>query len=121
MAVFADDQDGKLDFEIRLSIYDRLEAITIEAICKNVSDHDIVVNSLEPIRVVNSEGGMLNAPEVSRCLTNGSMYYDTGVMHEFGTPYEQHSDTGIKGLSPANMSLSSQHETVRSWWNAGLV
>ena len=120
MLVFADDQDGKLDFEIRLSIYDRVHAVTIEAICKNVSDHDIVVNSLEPIRVVSSEGGTLKAPEASRCLTNGSMYYDTGVMHQFGTPYEQHSDSGIKGISTANTSLSSNHETVRSWWNVGL-
>ena len=60
MLIFANDQDGKLDFEIRLSIYDRVHAVTIEAICKNVSDHDIVVNSLEPIRVVSSEGGTLN-------------------------------------------------------------
>ena len=120
MLIFAKDQDGKLDFEIRLSLYDRLQAVTIEAICKNVSDHDIVINSLEPVRVVNSEGGTLAAPGVSRCLTNGSMYYDTGVMHEFGTSYEQTSDTGIKGISPSNKSLSSQHETVRSWWNAGL-
>ena len=118
--IYATDQDGKLDFEIRLSLYDRLQAVTIEAICKNVSDHDIVINSLEPVRVVNSEGGTLEAPGVSRCLTNGSMYYDTGVMHEFGTPYEQKSDTGIKGLIPTNTSLSPQHETVRSWWNAGL-
>ena len=120
LLIFAKDQDGKLDFEIRLSLYDRLEAVTIEAICKNVSDQDIVINSLEPVRVVDSEGGTLEAPGVSRCLTNGSMYYDTGVMHEFGTPYEQKSDTGIKGIKPANKSLSSQHETVRSWWNAGL-
>ncbi len=120
MLIFANDQDGKLDFEIRLSLYDRPQAVTIEAICKNASDHDIVINSLEPVRVVASEGGVLSVPGVSRCLTNGSMYYDTGVMHEFGNPYEQHSDTGIKGLTPSNESLSSQYETVRSWWNAGL-
>ena len=120
MSIFAADQDGKLDFEIRLSLYDRVQAVTVEAICKNVSDRDILIHSLEPVRVVGSEGGTLTVPSVSRCLTNGSMYYDTGAMHEFGTPYEQHSDSGIKGVAAANKSLSSQHETVRSWWNAGL-
>ena len=120
MLIYATDQDGKLDFEIRLSLYDQLQTLTIEAICKNVSDQDIVIQSLEPIRVVDAEGGALNAPAVTRCLTNGSMYYDTGVMHEFGTSYEQKSDTGIKGIVPTNTSLSPQHETVRSWWNAGL-
>ena len=120
MLIYAADQAGKLDFEIRLSLHDQLQAVTIEAICKNVSDEDIVIQSLEPIRVVDAEGGALMAPDVTRCLTNGSMYYDTGVMHEFGTSFEQKSDTGIKGIVPTNTSLSPQHETVRSWWNAGL-
>ena len=99
MLIYATDQDGKLDFEIRLSLYDQLQAVTIEAICKNVSDQDIVIQSLEPIRVVDAEGGALNAPEVTRCLTNGSMYYDTGVMHEFGTSYEQKVGHGHQGYS----------------------
>ena len=120
MVIIAHDLDGELDFEMRLSLYDRLSAITFETICTNISPHGIALNSVEPLRLVNEEGGTFCVPGVSKCLTNGSMYYDTGTVHEFGTPYQQHADTGIKGIKPSNKSLSQQQETVRSWWNSGL-
>jgi hypothetical protein len=118
--IFSKDGKNNLDFEIRLSLYDHLEAVTVEAICKNVSKHDLVINSLEPIRVIKDEGGMLHIPGVSKCITNGEMYYDAGMIHEFGNKEGAISSGIIKGVKLANGPISSGGETIHSWWNAGL-
>src|SRR5215831_3071165 len=118
LIIFSNDRNKKLDFEIHLSLYDNLEAITIEAICRNISKHDLIIYSVEPIRVIKDEGGILSAPDVSKCITNGAMYYNAGTIHEFGTGYQMTSD--IKEVKRCNNSISSQSETVNSWWNAGL-
>lgn len=113
------DNGKNLDFEIQVSLYDKLTAITIEAICKNVSNHDILVNSLEPLRVIKSEGGMLNVNGVSKCLTNGEMYYDTGTIHQFGSMDNAISSGNLKGVRLSNGPISPDGETIHSWWNAG--
>ena len=120
LIIFSKDPDKKFDVEIQLSIYDRFEAVTIEVICKNVSSHDLVINSLEPFRVIENEGGIFSVPRVSKCITNGEMYYDTGTMHEFGNSDNAISSGNLKGVRLANSSISSQSETIHSWWNAGL-
>jgi hypothetical protein len=120
LIIFSHDINRKLDFEIQLSLYDHLEAITIEVICKNVSDSDLVINSMEPLRVIKNEGGILNVPDVSKCISNGEMYFDTGSIHEFGTNDNAVSSGDLKGVKLANGSISSQSETIHSWWNAGL-
>lgn len=114
------DRDKQLDFEIHVSLYDHLQAVTIEAICKNVSNQHFVINSIEPIRVIQAEGGILNLPTVSKCITNGEMYYDAGAIHEFGVDDKSNSPGEIKGVKLANSSISSQSETIHSWWNTGL-
>jgi len=114
------DKSKTLDVEIRVSLYDSREAITIEPICKNVSTHDIAIKSIEPLRVIKDEGGTLNVPGVSKCITNGEMYYDAGTIHEFGQKDEAISSGDLKGVKLANGSISSQNETIHSWWNFGL-
>ncbi|MFI5187920.1 MAG: alpha-galactosidase [Chitinophagales bacterium] len=120
LIIFSKDSDKKFDLEIQLSLYDQLQAITVEAICKNISGHDFVINSLEPLRVIKDEGGILNIPGVSKCITNGEMYFDTGTIHEFGNNDNAVSSGNLKGVILANGSISSQTETIHSWWNAGL-
>lgn len=118
LIIFSKDSENKLDFEIHLFLYDNAEAFSIEAICKNVSRQNILIKSLEPIRVIKTEGGMLTMPGVSKCITNGAMYYNAGTIHEFGTDYKIEND--INGVSLVNHSIASPNETVNSWWNAGL-
>jgi hypothetical protein len=120
LIIFSKDSDRKFDIETRLSLYDHLEAVTIEAICRNVSGHDLVIQSLEPLRVIKNEGGTLSVPGVTKCITNGEMYYDTGTVHEFGKNDNAISSGDLKGVILANGSISSQTETIHSWWNAGL-
>jgi melibiase-like protein len=119
MIIQCTDMGKVLDFEIQLALYDELAAITIETICKNVSGTDIFMNSLEPLRVIKSEGGILNLPGVSKCLTNGEMYYDTGTIHQFGNKDSGISSGNLKGVTLSNALISSNAETIHSWWNAG--
>jgi alpha-galactosidase len=118
LIIFSSDRNKKLDFEIQLSLYDNLEAITVEAVCKNVSKSDLIIHSIEPIRVLKNEGGMLSVPGISKCITNGAMYYNAGTIHEFGSKYQVTSD--IKEVKRINNSIASPNETVNSWWNIGL-
>jgi hypothetical protein len=118
LLIFSEDKKKKLNFEIHLSLYENLPVFTAESICKNVSDHDLIIYSVEPLRVVNDEGGKMNVPDVLKIITNGAMYFNAGTIHTFGTGYKMTSD--IKEVKRCNNSISSSHETVNSWWNAGL-
>jgi hypothetical protein len=120
LTILCKDKNKKLDSEIRLSLYDNLMAVSIEVVCKNVSLQDLSIKSIEPLRVIKSEGGVLNLPGVSKCITNGEMYYDTGTIHEFGTKSDAVFSGNLKGVKLANGPLASQTETIHSWWNAGL-
>jgi len=117
LIVSCKDKNKKSDLEIQLSLYDGLETITVEVICKNVSDHDTVIDSIEPLRAIKNEDGMLNVPGVLKCITNGEMYYDTGAIHEFGTKDDAISSGNLKGIKLANGPISAQSETIHSWWN----
>ena len=120
LIVSCKDKNKKSDLEIQLSLYDQFEIITAEVICKNVSRHDIDVRSIEPFRIIKDEGGVLNVPGVSKCITNGEMYYDTGTVHEFGKKDDAISSGNLKGIRLVNGPISKQSETIHSWWNAGL-
>ncbi|HEY6977089.1 MAG TPA: alpha-galactosidase [Chitinophagaceae bacterium] len=118
LVISSKDPHKKIDFEIQLSLYDALQAFTINAICRNVSKDDLIIYSTEPLRVLKDEDGILHVQGVSKCITNGAMYFNAGMVHEFGTAYEITSD--IKEVKRCNNSISSPNETVNSWWNAGL-
>jgi hypothetical protein len=96
LIIFSRDRNKKVDFEVHLSLYDQPGAVTIEVFCKNVSRQDIMITSLEPASIQKNEGGILHMAGVSKCITNGQMYFDAGTIHDF--------DKG----------------SVDSWWNAGL-
>jgi alpha-galactosidase len=117
----ATDRERLLDIELHLTLYDRYQQVTVEAFCKNVSGNEIRVASIEPIRVTRPEQAALHIPDASRCLTNGAMYYDAGLLHEFGTPFERETPYGeTKGGKLINPPFPSPGETVRSWWNTGI-
>jgi len=120
LRIFSKDLNEKLDFETYVSLYDSLQIITVELICRNVSGNDIIIQSLEPLRVIKDEGGYLNVPDVSKCITNGEMYYDAGLIHEFDPNNKAGMAGEIKGIKLSNKFISSDNETVHSWWNAGL-
>lgn len=120
LIIFSRDTGKKLDVETHLSLYDEVEAISFETSCSNVCEIDTLIHSLEPIRVVQHEGAVLNVPGVSKCITNGEMYFDAGMIHAFDLDKKETPLEEIKGVKLANKSVSSQHETIHSWWNVGL-
>jgi hypothetical protein len=91
--------DGRkqLDFEVRATLYDRLDALVVEVICRNVSREPIIIPSLEPLRAVREEDAACAWPGVTRVLTNGQMYYDAGKVRE-----------------------PKAGESIKTWWNLAL-
>ena len=118
MVVSCMDSRKTFDFEIQLSLYNHTKVVFIEAICKNVSRQDILISSIEPLRVIKDEGATMKIDGVSKCITNGEMYFDTGAIHQFGSTDNAISSGNLKGVQLANGSISSQNETIHSWWNA---
>lgn len=119
MTIVAKDPDKLLDLRAEISLYDQRPILTFEVFCTNVSSRDVTVHSLEPIRVVSAEGGMLRLPGVAKCLTNGEMYYDAGTLHEFTDDARPGIARPLKGAHLANASVSAKRATVSSWWNTG--
>lgn len=76
LKIIGHDHKKMLDIEIRISLYDNLHAVVFEMLCKNVSEDEIIINSIEPLRVIKAESGSLFFPDMQKCLTNGAMYYD---------------------------------------------
>lgn len=115
-------RDYKNLMEVTLTIYlpDKIPSLVFEVSYKNTAKNDIVVKSIEPLRVlVNETGGMRH--ESSQCLLNGAMYYDAGSIHKLTLPYEKGEPYGeTKGGVPVNRALASDKRTVQSWWNIGI-
>ena len=120
LGIVCRDPQKLLDLRVEVALYDRRPMVTIETFCTNVSSRDVVVTSLEPIRVLTSEGGTLRVPGVASCITNGEMYYDAGRIHPFTADPPPGSRPPIKGARLANESIALRHPTVASWWNIGL-
>lgn len=112
------DVDKRCDIELHLTLYDERPILTIEAFCWNVSSTDLIVSSIEPLRAIASEGGFLHVPGVTKCLTNGEMYFDTGRVHTFGTQEDAITSSKVKGAQLNNGPIPGPGETIHSWWNA---
>ena len=59
MTIVSRDPQKVLDLRVDIALYDHRPMATIEARCTNVSQRDVVVTSLEPIRVLASEASPL--------------------------------------------------------------
>jgi len=114
-----DSRDPHKLFDLRLQVdlYDGRPMVAVEVQCTNVSPQDAVVNSLEPVRAVAGERGMLKVPGVTACLTNGEMYYDPGTIHSFAVDPPSGLRPPVAGVSLVNESISAHHPTIASWWN----
>jgi len=120
LRVVSRDPQKLIDLSVDIALCDARTLITIAVRCTNVSSSDVRVMSLEPARVVASEGGALRVPGVSACLTNGEMFYDAGTVHAFAAEPPAGVRPPIKGARLANDSIAPGHPTVASWWNVAL-
>jgi alpha-galactosidase len=120
LSVVSRDPEKLLDLRVEVALYDGRPMVTIELSCTNVSSRDLVVTSLEPIRVLASDGGTLRVPGVAACITNGEMYYDAGRIHAFAAEPPPGLRPPLKGVRLTNESIAPHHPTAASWWNIGL-
>ncbi len=121
LIITSKDLEKKLDFELQLTLYKGFRAVIIEAICTNVSNSGLIVNSIEPISVIGSGGSSMHFAGVKKCITNGALYYDTGMIHTFGTQYKKPEPYGeTKGGKLSSTVINANFDTAQSWWNAGL-
>lgn len=120
MTVDCRDNDKRLDLRVEVVVYEDRPIVTIETHCTNVGSSDVSVRSLEPLRVVASEGGTLRVPGVAVCVTNGEMFYEAGRVHAFAAEPPASIRPQIKGVRLVNESIADARPTVASWWNVGL-
>ena len=82
------DAQRQLDLEQRATLYDGSRTLVFETIAKNVSETDIVVPALEPLRALLDDhagcffGGQDMYSAVTKVLTHGYLYYDPGSLLE---------------------------------------
>jgi hypothetical protein len=119
LAISSRDAGNGLVVELDLALYDHLPAIVLEVRCSNASGRDLVLHGIEPLRAAG-KGAFLHAPGVAKCITNGQMYFDDGRIHSFGDKAGGITSSALKGIRLSNGPFDGPHETIHSWWNAGL-
>jgi hypothetical protein len=121
LIISSKDREKVIDFMVIISLYDRLNAVFFEAICKNVSRKPVIIKGIEPVCAIQEIEASLIWQASSKALTNGPMYYDAGMLCNFEDEYHEPSPYGpIKGgdMSPDFRYPSA--DRIRSWWNVGI-
>lgn len=82
LTLAASDSRKEADLELRLTIYDGLDAFFVEVGVRNSSAKPLPLSRIEPVyaQMENSAALLWNANKV---LTNGYIYYDPGQMEDF--------------------------------------
>ncbi|MFZ1289522.1 MAG: glycoside hydrolase family 36 protein [Melioribacteraceae bacterium] len=120
LEIYSKDSNRVIDFKLSFSLYENWNNIIIEAICKNVSTKYFNLKSIEPICAIEEIGSSLSWNNASKVLTNGAMYYDAGMIHEFGNPYKEPTPYGqTKGGKISPDFMYPAENRIRSWWNIG--
>jgi len=121
MIINSHDESKKIDFAVSYTVYDSISAIFISATCKNISGKPFVIKSIEPLCATEEAGASLHWNPALKVLTNGPMYYDAGIVHDFGDNYTEPEPYGpVKGASPSPDFRYPSGNRVRSWWNAAI-
>ncbi|HWQ90757.1 MAG TPA: twin-arginine translocation signal domain-containing protein, partial [Clostridia bacterium] len=87
--------DGLVNLELRFTLLQGVEAITVELVCENSSPKPLLVPEIRPLQVDAAEGGGCFWPGTTKVLTNGQMYSDAGQVKDF-----------------------PRSKATTSWWNA---
>ena len=115
------DKNRKLNFTQQITLFNHLPAIGLEVVYKNVTGKNINIRSLEPVRLVQQNGGTLFFGDAEKCLTNGAMYYDAGNIQDLSKPWVRPEPYGETkgGVMSDTLQLVSPL-TAQSWWNISL-
>lgn len=80
--VLAADTRKETELELRLTLYDDLDALFAEIAVRNRSSKPLAITHLQPVRAQLDELGAL-LWSADRILTNGYIYYDPGELQDF--------------------------------------
>ena len=121
LVIHGTDKNRKLNFTQQITLFSNYAAIGFEVIYKNISATDINIRSLEPLRLVQQNGGTLFFSNAEKCLTNGAMYYDAGNIQNLSKPWIRPEPYGeTKGGVMSDTLLPANPLTAQSWWNLSL-
>ncbi len=121
MIISGKDKKGIIDLTYYIQLSPADSAITLELRIKNVSENSISLQSIEPLRIINSEDGILHFESAAKCITNGAMYYDAGSVHDMNKPWVKPEPYGeTKGGKNIDTILNDNPLTIHSWWNISI-
>ena len=116
MGILSSDSIHGLKMETLIRLYDHADLVVFETALTNNTGKDLGITGIEPLHVTGQ--GTVLVPGVSKCVTNGAMYYDTGRVHTFGDPYPDLFPYGeTKGGKFSDPDQLCGDKTVTSWWN----
>jgi len=121
LVIHGTDKNRRLDFTQQITLFSNCAAIGFEVIYTNISATDINIRSLEPLRLVQHNGGTLFFGNAEKCLTNGAMYYDAGNIQDLAKPWIRPEPYGeTKGGVMSDTLQMASPLTAQSWWNISL-
>ncbi|MFN7997414.1 MAG: glycoside hydrolase family 36 protein [Bryobacteraceae bacterium] len=82
LTLSAADTRKEADLELRITVYDGLEACFVELGIRNASAKPLPLSQMEPVRAHMQESAAL-VWECDKILTNGYIYYDPGQVEDF--------------------------------------
>lgn len=88
VAECADPRRGRT-LRIELSLYDERNALLLECHCRNDSNANLLLRTIEPVRAVPGESGLCAWPHLAKLLTNGFLYADPGQLFDFSPGHPQ--------------------------------
>ena len=77
------DPQRNLTLGVEISLYDNRNALVLESWCRNRSNVQLLLRTLEPIRALPAEQGLCEWDYLGKALSNGFIYYDPGKVEEF--------------------------------------
>jgi len=118
LVITGKDKRRTMDFINRITLIHDKPSIIFEVVYRNVSRRDIGVGGILPLRLTGTMDDHLLFREAEKCLTNGAMYYDAGMIHDLDDPYVKPEPYGeTKGGIHHDSVLYKGPGPVESWWN----
>jgi hypothetical protein len=72
-----------------ISLYNNLPGIVFETKLTNPGWEEINLKSIVPLALTGKTSGYLRWLGAEKCITNGPMYYDPGMLHCFDSSYKE--------------------------------
>jgi hypothetical protein len=76
------DPSRRFALVMEVTLYDERNTLVIECKCRNDSNAELLLRTIEPLRVVPGEKALCAWNHLAKCLTNGFLYADPGNVYD---------------------------------------